>query len=247
MKNKLLSISKIFVPIFFWLFIWDILSLLVNNAYFLPSVSDALRALCALVVTGTFYKVVSLTVLRVLLGLFLGTVFGIIFAALSHRFKVLNMLISPLISIIKATPVATIIIILWVMLSGDFLSVFIAFLMVMPIVWQNLIDGFDSIDETLIEVATLYEFSFTKKLKTLIFPTLKQFLIPAIITSVGLAWKSEIAAEIIAYTKNSIGQQINDAKYIYDSATVFAWTLVIVLMSIILEKATRAMLTRCKK
>ena len=133
------------------------------------------------------------------------------------------------------------------MMSGNALSVFIGFLMVMPILWQNTLDGYAAIDKNLSEVADIFEFSQAKRFRLLVFPTLKNFIVPGIITASGLAWKAEIAAEIIAYTKNSIGQGINDAKYNMDTPTVFAWTLVVICFSIILEKSTKALLRRVKE
>ena len=130
------------------------------------------------------------------------------------------------------------------MMNGSALAVFIAVLMVMPIIWQNMLDGYNAVDRELSEVCEIYEISAVKKFKLLIFPTLKKFMIPAIITSAGLAWKSEIAAEIIAYTKNSIGQNINDAKYNMETATVFAWTIIIIILSIIIEKTAKHFLAR---
>ena len=116
----------------------------------------------------------------------------------------------------------------------------------MPIIWQNTMDAYSSIDKNLLEVTEIFEFSSKKRFKILIFPTLKKLLYPAIITSAGLAWKAEIAAEIIAYTKKSIGQGINDAKYNMDTPTVFAWTLLIILFSILLEFGTKKLLRRFK-
>ncbi|MBQ8303107.1 MAG: ABC transporter permease subunit [Clostridia bacterium] len=185
-----------------------------------------------------------MSLLRVTVGLTLGCVIGITFAVLCHKFSVVKLIFSPFISVVKSTPVASFIVVLWVIMSGDALSVFIGFLMVMPIIWQNVIDGFNSIDPKLSEVADVFEFSYGKRFKLLIFPALKKYLIPGIITASGLAWKAEIAAEIIAYTKNSIGQGINDAKYNMDTPTVFAWTLVIILFSIILEKITKHLVRR---
>ena len=171
---------------------------------------------------------------------------GFILAIICKKFSLLEALVTPTVTIIKATPVASFIVLLWVMLSGDALSIFIGFLMVMPIIWQNTMDAYSSIDKNLLEVAEVFEFSATKRFKILVFPTLKKFLYPAIVTSAGLAWKAEIAAEIIAYTKRSIGQGINDAKYNMDTPTVFAWTLLIILFSILLELGTKKLLRRFK-
>ena len=246
MKSKALSFLKITSPILFWLFVWDIFSLIVDHSYFLPSVLETLRALYLIVFDVKFIGIVLSTLLRVLTGLFLGIVIGALLAFLSYKIKPLRLFISPLMTVIKSTPVATGIIILWIALSADALAVVIALLMVSPIVWQNVLDGFSSLSPALIETSEIYGFSVRSKIKYLLFPPLFRYFIPAVITSVGLAWKAEIAAEIIAYTKNSIGYYINDAKNFYESDKVFAWTLIIIIMSILLEKVTKYLTSRCK-
>jgi len=245
-KATLLRAAKIILPIAFWLFLWQILALIVNRSFLVPSVPETLLALIDLVCSKSFFKVILLSLARIVAGLFLGIAAGILLSFLSYKFEAINLLVSPLISIIKSTPVATFIVILWIMLSGNALTVIIAFLMVLPIIWQNLMDGYKSIDKDLSEVCDVFEFSFSKRMRILVFPALMKYLIPGIITATGLAWKAEIAAEIIAYTKNSIGQEINDAKYFYETPTVFAWTFVIIVMSIFLEKLMKYLLGRFK-
>jgi len=241
------NIIKAIFQIAFCLTVWQIFSVIVNHSYFLPDVPTTLKALFVLVTSSNFFGVIFETIIRVITGLFLGVILGIFFAIICHKSKIANMLISPIISIIKATPVASFIIILWISVSGKSLPVIIAFLMVLPIIFQNIIDGYNSIPKELEEICTVYEFSALKKFKVLTFPCLIKYLIPAVITATGLAWKSEIAAEIIAYTKDSIGYYIHDANYYSDTATVFAWTIVIIVLSIILEKASKALLRRFKQ
>ena len=247
MKSKLIGIAKIILPIIFWCGVWQISAMIIDKQFLLPDIPATLAALWTLVTGIGFYKAVLLSALRVTLGLILGCAAGIILAILCNRYKALHALFAPIISVIKSTPVASFIVVLWVLMSGDVLSVFIGFLMVMPIIWQNLLDGYSAIDKNLLEVADVFEFSYAKRLKLLIFPTLKAYLIPAIITASGLAWKAEIVAEIIAYTKDSIGQGINDAKTNLETPTVFAWTLVIIALSLLLEKCTKYLLGRVKK
>lgn len=246
MKTNFKKILTVFLSILFWILFWQICAVIVNKTYFLPSVPETFVALWKIIKTGLLFKTALYTFLRVILGLVLGIVIGTVLAISSYKFSIIKTILFPLISVIKSTPVASFIVILWIVLSGDALPVFIAVLMVMPIIWQNLLDGFDSIDKNLIEVSSVFEFNFKMKLKYLIYPTLIRFFIPAAVTASGLAWKSEIAAEIIGYTKNSIGQHINDSNYFYDTPGVFAWTLVVILMSILLELLTRFILKRCK-
>jgi NitT/TauT family transport system permease protein len=243
MRSKLFRIA---LPLSFWLFLWWLGAELVDNTFLLPNIDDTVLALIELIIQPNFYLVVILTTIRVILGFLIGCVIGFVLAVVCNKFSFIEALVAPMITVIKATPVASFIVLLWVMLSGDALSVFIGVLMVMPIIWQNTIDAYSSIDKNLIEVAEIFEFSNKKKFALLIYPTLKSFLYPAIITSAGLAWKAEIAAEIIAYTKKSIGQGINDAKYNMDTPAVFAWTILIITFSIILEIATKKLLRRFK-
>ncbi len=230
----------------FWLIVWHIGSRIVNNNFMLPGIEKTFDALIVLLKQKSLYKAVFFSFFRVVTGLALGCVFGVLLAILCDRISFVNDIFSPMITIVRSTPVASFIVILWVLMSGDKLSIFIGFIMVLPIIWQSTIDAILSVDKSLLEVAKIFEFSTLKKIRLLVFPTVKKFLFPAIITSSGLAWKAEIAAEIIAYTKNSIGQGINDAKYNMDTATVFAWTLIIIFFSIILESATRFILRRSK-
>ena len=231
----------------FWIGVWYLASFLVDSVLLLPTPHDTLFALLELLCTQEFYNAVLSTLLRVALGLFFGIAAGVILAFLSYKFVFLKNVLSPAISVIRATPVASFIVLLWVLLSGNTLTVLVAFLMVMPIIWQNTLDGFSSVPTELIEVADVFEFSFKRRFKVLILPVISNYIFPALITSVGLAWKSEIAAEIIAYTKNSIGMYINDAKTFLMTPTVFAWTAIIVIMSILLEIAIRALLRRIKR
>ncbi len=224
---------------------WWIFAILVNDSYLLPSPLITFSALLDLFGKAGFYKVVFLTFLRVLAGLMSGIFFGVALAFLCHRVAIIRSLVTPVVSILKAMPVATFILLLWVTLRGSALTIFIGFIMVMPIIFQNTLAGLDSIDKDLIEVTEIFRFGVIKKLRILIFPSLKSYLFPAIITSVGLAFKSQIAAEIIAYTKNSIGQYIYDANFGLNTDVVFAWAVVIVAFSIGIESLCRLLLGRC--
>lgn len=248
MKNNFAKKLGVSVSVLlFWIGVWYLASFLVDSVLLLPTPHDTLFALLELLCTQEFYNAVLSTLLRVALGLFFGIAAGVILAFLSYKFVFLKNVLSPAISVIRATPVASFIVLLWVLLSGNTLTVLVAFLMVMPIIWQNTLDGFSSVPTELIEVADVFEFSFKRRFKVLILPVISNYIFPALITSVGLAWKSEIAAEIIAYTKNSIGMYINDAKTFLMTPTVFAWTAIIVIMSILLEIAIRALLRRIKR
>lgn len=244
-KSNLLKILRGAVVFLICTAIWDISALIVDEPYFFPGARDTFSALLNLVKMPIFFKSILLSLLRVVAGLALGIVFGAVLATVSHYFKLSDSLISPIVSIMKATPIATIILILWFTFSDAELAIFVVFLMVTPIVWQNVLDGYRSISKELDEVCKVFELSFWKKIRIVIFPTVIKYLIPAVITSVGLAWKAEIAAEIMTYS--NIGRSIQDFKTLfYDTASVFAWAFVIIIFSLVLEGVTKYFLRRIK-
>ena len=247
MQNKtnlpLIKVSKTIISIFAILAIWEIAALLVNDSYFLPDVSETAKALVKILGSGTFLKVVFTAFYRVFAGLISGIILGIAIAALCYKFDFVNTVLSPIISIMKATPVACIIVLLWIRLNYTEIAVFVVVLMILPIVWQNVYDGFKSIDKNLGEVAEIFEMSKVQRLTALIIPSVLSYLLPAIITSVGLAWKAEVAAEIM--TNSNMGKLIYNFKTVsYDTASIFAWTVIIVTLSIAFESITKRVFGR---
>ena len=241
---------KIALTTIFWLSAYEILAftvaLAINTGVYLPHLNEVASALFGLLSDGSFYIVCALTMLRVITALALGIILGVLLGILSAKFKVIYYILNPFMTVVKATPVASFIIALWVLLNGDVLVVMIATFMVMPIIWQSTYNSFDMLDKGLVEVGEVFEFSPKYRFKVLYLPSLKKYLVPSVITSVGLAWKSEVAAEIIAYTTNSIGQLINDAKYFDAYPTVFAWTFIIILFSVLFEMLTKHLFRRIK-
>lgn len=234
------------LSLLFWIGLWFVLSSIVDNSYFLPSPIDTVASLIDLLSESYFYKVIFLSLLRVIAGLALGTLLGVLLATLCYLFPWLKSFVTPIVTLIKAMPVAAFIIILWITVRGSALTILIGVMMVMPIIFQNTLEGYGAINTELRECALVFELPTLTRLKLLVLPTVLSYLAPALITSIGLAFKSQIAAEIIAYTKSSIGQYIFDAKYNLNTPEVFAWALVIISFSILIERLTRLIMRRVR-
>lgn len=244
MKNKLIRLLKIVFPIALWLSVWQIAAIAIDFSFLFPDVPETFSALWKILTKASTYKVLLLTLKRVFFSLFFGTVFGGVLAVASAKLEPVRITVAPAISVMKATPVAVIAVLLYSLFSGNTAPVVVALLMIMPVIWQNLMDGYNSIDRNLWELCDAYEFSFKKRLRFLILPTLIKYFIPAFITSVGLSWKAVISAEILVHTVNSVGDMIYESKYHLDTASVFAWTVIVIAMSIALEKLVKILLKR---
>lgn len=231
----------------FWLVIWQLVALTVGVDYVFPSIFSTLKAFVNILGTKVFYVSVTLSVLRILAGFGIGLLVGFCLALLCSHSMIAERLTSPVMRVLKSTPVASFIIILWMMIGGKNVPIAISTIMVLPIIWQNTLDGFSSVDPQLQELAVIYEFGYLKRLRLIVMPTVFRFLLPGIVTSSGLAWKAGIAAEIICMTKNSIGKEIYDSKFILDGPTMFAWTLVVVILSVCIEKIIKLITERIKR
>ena len=154
------------------------------------------------------------------------------------------MLLNPLLTLMKATPVAsfTLLVLFWV--PGSSLAIVVAFIMVLPIIFYNTYEGLCNIDRQLLEMAQVFRVSRWKKHRFIIFPSALPYLVSACSIGFGQAWKSGIAAEVIALPRDSIGINLYNAKVYLENADLLAWTVVIVLLSFAMEQAFIVVLKR---
>lgn len=220
----------------FWLSLWEILARTLDLNFIFPTVSETAHALLSLLSLPVFYKNVCFSLLRVLLGFVIGLAFGCLFAFLSHGNTVCRAIISPMMSVIKATPVASFIMVLWCFIGSSPVPIVIGALMVAPLIYHNLYDALNKKNRELEEVCLIYEVKGYRKFRYLYLPELLSFLIPSTVSGIGLCWKASIAAEIIAYTKNSIGKEIYLSKAYFEGADLFAYTITVIILSLVFEK-----------
>lgn len=237
MSNKLKSIAISASAVLIWLLVWEIGARLVDARMLFPTISDVVMALAQDVVTTDFWLTILFSVFRILLGFIIGTVLGILLA-LAAMNKYVHTLIKPLITVARCTPVASFIMLVWLLISNalePLIPSVIALLMVFPVVWQSAYNAVSAPPKELDEVARIYNFGKKKRLIYLTVPAMLKSTLPSIITASGLAWKSGVAAEVITYTKHSIGRSISEAKNSIDGASMIAWTLVVILLGLALE------------
>ena len=236
MKKFWLTTLKILFATVFWVGIWCLLAYRIGSDFLFPSPLTVWQTLCHLVTEKSFWLITFTSVLRVVWGILLSLILGTALAYLTSLSGLLNTLLGPAISAIKATPVASFIILALLWLDRDILPVFITALIVIPIVWANVTEGIRNVDRNLIDVANIYRFSLGKRLHRLYIPSIAPYFMAACKSSLGMAWKAGIAAEILATPNHSIGKELYYSKAYLETPTLFAWTVVVILLSLLIEK-----------
>lgn len=231
----------------FWLALWALAAVLVDKPLLLPAPWSVLRRLGALAITTTFWLTVARTLGRIALGLIGGAALGTLLAAAAARYRPVRVLLSPLLTIVQSTPVASFILLLLVWLGRDTLPAVVVALMVLPVVWRNVSAGVQSTDPMLLELARSYRFPRGRVLRRVYIPSVKPYFLAALETALGLAWKAGVAAEVLTVPKGSVGTMLYEAKLYLETTDLFAWTVTVIVCSLAIEKLLAAALRRLEK
>lgn len=245
MANKRLrAFGRGVLCLIFWLLVWQGGAMLLSRALVLPTPWAVAVRLSELVFQRSFLITCLSSLGRIFLGLVFGTAVGILLAAACAASHVLDSLFSPLISVIKATPVASVIIVMLFVLGKGVVPMIAALLMVIPIVFVNVRRGILAVPKEEREVASVYGFGPGKRMRYCILPSVLPYFSAACRSALGLAWKAGIAAEVICTPANSIGGKLYDAKIYLESEDLFAWTIVVILLSVLIERGLVSLLER---
>ncbi|MFV0413608.1 MAG: ABC transporter permease [Oscillospiraceae bacterium] len=241
------QIGKTALGVAFWLAVWQLASLAIGEELFLPSPFSVAAALARLVVTGSFWLTVCASLARIGAGFLLGFAAGFLLACAAKAGRWVEVLLRPFMQLVRAVPVAsfTILAILWV--GSRNLSVFVSFLMVLPVVYSATLTGLAAAPPQLLEMAGVFRVPFFRRARAVYLPALMPSLAGGCELALGLGWKSGVAAEVIGLSSGTIGERLYQAKVYFMTPDVFAWTVVVVALSWGSGKAVLAGLRRLYK
>ena len=236
MQNKGKIYVKKFIILLFWLGVWQILAMGVDNVLLVVTPLQALRALLIQAGQAEFWRSAFGSMWRIGLGFLLGAVLALFLAAVSYRYKITEEVLRPFMVFCKAVPVAVFAVLILIWWGSSMLAVAICFLVVFPNIYLNTLEGLKSADRGLLEMAEVFRLPYGTRFFYIYRPALKPFLLSAFQLSLGMCWKSGVAAEVIGTPDHSIGGALYLAKIYLDTADLFAWTVVIVVLSVLFEK-----------
>lgn len=156
----------------------------------------------------------------------------------------MELLLAPVMQLVKATPVASFIILALVWVSGRSLSVLISFLMVLPVLYGAVRTGIDSVDGQLVEMGQVFRLCWWRRMRAIWLPAVLPAFRQGCSVALGICWKSGVAAEIIGLPDGSLGDALYRAKITLATGEMFAWTAIILLLSAGFEKLLLALLDR---
>lgn len=235
---------KFLISLTFWLLLWQLLSVMIGKELILPSPFSVIESLGRLLQTSAFWLSTLATLVRILTGYLSGVVLGVMLAVATSFNSWLDAVFSSMIKTVRATPVASFIILALLWMSKSAVPGLIAMLMAVPIVWENLCSEFRAVDRDLLEMASAYRLSKWKVFMNIYVPSSLPGFSAACVTAMGLAWKSGIAAEVLAQPQLAIGTNLYYSKIYLETSELFAWTATVIALSWIIEKFVRWLIER---
>lgn len=229
-----------------YLLAWQVAAAVVARPLLLPGPVETIRRLAVLLAQRESWAAIGLTLGRILLGFLLGVCAGVLLGALTGVSRFADAFLAPLRGVMKATPVTSFILLALLWFSSGMVPVWISFLMVLPIVWANVLEAIRETDPALLEMAQVFRLSRWKKISQIYAPSAMPQFLAACTTALGFAWKSGVAAEILSLPRRAVGSFLYRSKLTLETADLFAWTLCVIALSMLLERALIRLMRRVR-
>lgn len=215
--------------------IWEIAALILGAEVILPTPGKALTALVRISRGEYFSAALFMTLRRGALGFFLSAVAALVIGIAAGESSLVYALLRPFLTVIKTVPLLSIILLAVIWLNSENVPLFVCFLVVFPLICGNVIEGIRNVDPRLVEMARIYRTGRTRILFQIYLPSLVPYLLAGLSTAAGVTWKAVVAAEVISLPRFGIGTAMQTSQLHLDTASLFAWTILALLISALSE------------
>ncbi len=230
------------LAVLFWLALWQLAAFIVDSPLVLPSPITTLGALINLVMTADFWPRLALTLLRVFGGIALSVVLGAVLGVICGLNVHLHEVMMPMVTVIRTLPVVSVIILINLWVASGLVPLVVSFLVCFPMVYTNMATAIQETDEKLLEMAQVFGVSSLKVLRQIYLPATRPYFYAALMNAIGMGWKATVTAEVLANALPSVGMSLYYAKVYLETPTLFAWTVILVVASGVIEGLTKTFL-----
>lgn len=228
-------IGRKLVALIFWIAVWQLAAAAVGQEILIPAPRLVLSRLVTLGGTALFWQSALVTLARIFVGFLYGTVIGALLAVATYAFRLADILLAPAIRVVRATPVASFIVLMLLWFQTGRVPTVISALMVVPVIWGNVAEGIAQTNPLLLEMGRAYGFGWWKQKRLIYFPSVLPYFASGCSTALGLAWKAGVAAEVLCLPKEAVGTQVYYSKIYLETPSLFAWTIVVIVLSFLVE------------
>jgi len=213
---------------------WQLASL-GTAAFILPGPVRVWETWTELVRTPTFWNDFGITFWRIAVGFIFAIVIGTAFGILLGASKFLGDFFEPVLGVINtvSSSIWAIFALIWFGLT-NWSTIFVVFMTAMPLILTNVWQGTRTVNVDFIELARTFRMSKFQVLTKIYLPTILPLLFAGARLAFGFGARVSIVAETLG-ASSGIGYRLRQAADLVQTDQVFAWTLTLVALMILLE------------
>ncbi len=219
-----------------WLLAWQLASMLVSNRILLVGPYDTARALARLVQEPTFWSTVASSTGRILLGFTAGLALALVAGSVASAHRYVRAALAPAVNALKATPIVCFIVLLLLWVGSRRVSAIAVFLVVFPALYFAVLQSLSEVDAGKTEMLRVFGVGRLRGTLAHTWPSMLPYMLATCKNACGMSWKAGIAAELIGTPRGTVGEGIYQAKVLLETPDLFAWTLVVIVLSWVFEK-----------
>ena len=228
-----------FSSIVFIYILWYAISCYIDNSMpynlVLPNPNLVIKKVIELLFKSSTYSIIISSFSRLFLAIVFSFFTAIVIGILASLNEAFENFMRPYISSIRAIPVASMLIVVLLWIGAKNAPIVICAMVVFPLFYEMILESIKNLEKSFLEVISLdSKFNFFVFRKVFV-PAILNNLFISFIQSIGLGFKVLVMSELISYTENSIGKKIYTSKLNLDIESVFAWTIIIIIIVMVIE------------
>jgi NitT/TauT family transport system permease protein len=202
------------------------------GAYVLPSPWSVASGFGSIVASGAIWKHAGASLFRIVIGFGAAVVVALFLGLGAFLSRTVRGVVHDVVAVLNSTSVFVWIVvsIIWFGLS-EWAPIFTTFMITLPVVAANIVQGVESVDRRLLEMGDVYRLGGREKFLSIVIPSTLPYLVAGMKVGFGLALKVSVVAEIFGVT-SGIGYIMNYSREILETQMVFVWAVVMILVMI---------------
>lgn len=226
------------------LFLWQITALKIDNDIYLPTLTQVFVSIKEIVLNDRFILHVLSTISRCILSFIIALIVAFVLGIVSYSFNIFKNFLTPIISLASSLPNMVLIVLTLIWFNKESAPYIVVFIMVFPVLYDAVLGSMKNIDKGILEMADLYEIGRKDKILKIYLPAIKFSLISILSSTISLGFKIVIAGEVYGQPEYGIGAMIQSEKVNFNTTAIFAWIIIIIIISSLLNLIEKSMLRR---
>lgn len=245
LKNKLgKNIVEVVLSCTILLFLWECIALFINNEIYIPTLGQVFKSLNNLILETGFFINIFMTIKRTIVSILIALFIAMLIGVSGYISRVIRNFFRPINMIIQSVPMMILVVLALIWFDKDNAPYIVGVLVVFPILYENILGDLSSIDKTLLEMSNVYKLDLKDKIIKIYLPSIKFRLATIIVSTMSLGLKVVIAGEVYGQPDYGIGSMIQLEKVNFNTPGIFAWLIIVIIISGALEILQKLILRR---